>query len=70
MRGSHAKEARKKRAIERLEKHLADHRKNHEVPVFVGQMNEFLPTARFADDKVWQAHDKAQRAELTRLKKI
>ena len=55
---SPSKEARQKAAIERLEKHLLNHKANHA---------EDFTNGRF-DEKSWPAHDKAQRAELSFIK--
>lgn len=65
MRGTAAREARRKTAIERLEKHLQDHGQNH-VPTTDKEKEKFR--LRFPEQKDFMAHDKAQKAELARIK--
>ena len=54
--GTIAKNSRRRSALERLEKHLSDHKANHPDDVILGE-------AWFKD------HDTIQKAELERLKK-
>ena len=61
MRGTLAKEARRKSAIQRLEKHLQDHKANH-----IKDMERFTDNVKNS----WERHDSLQKAELARLKTI